>query len=104
VGWGVVAIGFAVFASLLDNLIQAVNIIGSLFYGTILGVFLMAFFTRRVRATPVFVAALISQATIIAVYKLTTVGFLWWNVMGPALVAGLSFLLNALWPRRARAA
>jgi SSS family solute:Na+ symporter len=102
--WGVVAIGFAVFASLIDNLIQAVNIIGSLFYGTILGVFLMAFFTRRVRATPVFVAALISQATIIAVYKLTTVGFLWWNVMGPALVAVLSFLLNALWPRRARAA
>ena len=61
------AIGFAAFASLIDNLIQAVNIIGSLFYGTILGVFLMAFFTRRVRGTPVFVAALISQATIIAV-------------------------------------
>ncbi len=94
------AIGFAVFASLIDNLIQAVNIIGSLFYGTILGVFLMAFFTKRVRATPVFVAALISQATIIAVYKLTTVSFLWWNVMGPALVAVLSFILNAVWPRR----
>jgi hypothetical protein len=101
VGWGVVAIGFAVFASLLDNLIQAVNIIGSLFYGTILGVFLMAFFTRRVRGTPVFVAALISQATIIAVFKLTTVSFLWWNVMGPALVAVLAFALNAVWPRRA---
>jgi SSS family solute:Na+ symporter len=101
VGWGVVAIGFAVFASLIDNLIQAVNIIGSLFYGTILGVFLMAFFTRRVRGTPVFVAALISQATIIAVFKLTTVSFLWWNVMGPALVAVLAFALNAVWPRRA---
>ena len=101
VGWGLVAIGFAVFASLIDNLIQAVNIIGSLFYGTILGVFLMAFFTRRVRGTPVFVAALISQATIIAISRLTTVGFLWWNVMGPALVAVLAFGLNAVWPRRA---
>jgi Na+/proline symporter len=101
VGWGLVAIAFAVFASLVDNLIQAVNIIGSLFYGTILGVFLMAFFTKKVRGTPVFVAALISQATIIAVFKLTTVSFLWWNVMGPALVAVLAFLLNAVWPRRA---
>src|SRR6185295_9990429 len=55
-GWGVLAILFATFASLVDNLIQAVNILGSLFYGTILGMFLVAIFLRRVRATPVFVA------------------------------------------------
>ena len=55
--WGVLAVAFAGFASLVDNLIQAVNILGSLFYGTILGIFLVAFFFRRLRATPVFVAA-----------------------------------------------
>jgi Na+/proline symporter len=102
--WGAIALGFAMFSSLIDNLIQAVNIIGSLFYGTILGVFLMAFFTKRVRGTPVFVAALISQATIIAVSQTTTVGFLWWNVMGPVLVAVLSSGLEAVWPKRATSA
>jgi Na+/proline symporter len=97
--WGAIALAFATFASLIDNLIQAVNIVGSLFYGTILGVFLMAFFSKRVRGTPVFVAALISQATIIAISRFTTVGFLWWNLIGPALVITLSVVLDQLWPR-----
>ena len=100
-GWGVLAVVFALGASLLDNLIQAVNILGSLFYGTILGIFLVAFFVRRVRATPVFVAALVSEVVVFAVWRGTSVGFLWFNVIGCAAVVGLSFALDAATPRRA---
>jgi solute:Na+ symporter, SSS family len=100
-GWGVLAVVFALGASRLDNLIQAVNILGSLFYGTILGIFLVAFFVRRVRATPVFVAALVSEVVVFAVWRGTSVGFLWFNVIGCAAVVGLSFALDAATPRRA---
>jgi len=86
---------FAAFASMLDNLIQAVNILGSLFYGTILGLFLVAFFIKRVRATPVFVAALLSEALVITAWLTTNIGFLWFNVIGCALVVTLSLLLDA---------
>ena len=82
VGWGLVAVAFATFASLLDNLIQAVNILGSLFYGSILGIFLVAFFVKHVRGTPVFVAALLSEAMVIALFFSTDIGFLWFNVIG----------------------
>jgi Na+/proline symporter len=92
--WGVLAVAFAAFAALLDNLIQAVNILGSLFYGTILGIFLMAFFGRRVRGTPVFVAALLSQALVITVWLTTSIGFLWFNVIGCAGVLILSVVGN----------
>jgi Na+/proline symporter len=93
--WGLLAVAFAAFASLIDNLIQAVNILGSLFYGTILGIFLAAFFWRRLRATPVFVAAVFSEVLVIAVWIFTKIGFLWFNVIGCAAVLLLSFLLNA---------
>ena len=66
--WGVLAVVFAAFASLVDNLIQAVNILGSLFYGTILGIFLAAFFAPRLRATPVFVAAILSEVLVIVLW------------------------------------
>jgi SSS family solute:Na+ symporter len=102
--WGALAVAFALGASLLDNLIQAVNILGSLFYGTILGVFLMAFFARRVRATPVFVAAIVSEAVVIAVWLGTSVGFLWFNVLGCMAVVGLGFALDASMPRPPAAA
>ena len=94
--WGLVALAFATFASLIDNLIQAVNIVGSLFYGTILGVFLVGFFTKRIRGTPVFLAALVAEAAVIACFVLTNIGFLWWNVIGPGLVVLFSFLFSAL--------
>ena len=94
-GWGVAAVLFATFASLLDNLIQAVNILGSLFYGAILGIFLAAFFTKRLRSTPVFVAALIAEALVIALWVWTRIGFLWFNVIGCAAVLLLSFVLDA---------
>src|SRR5207253_5779736 len=98
--WGVVAMLFAAFASLLDNLIQAVNILGSIFYGPTLGVFLVGFFLRRVRGTPVFVALVASQALVIGVFLLSKIGFLWYNVIGCAAVVALSLLLDALLPRR----
>jgi Na+/proline symporter len=90
--WGVLAIAFSLGASMVDNLIQAVNVLGSLFYGTILGVFLVAFFLPRARATPVFVAAVISEALVLVVWRTATVGFLWYNVIGCAAVVGLSAL------------
>src|SRR4051812_26087445 len=98
--WGVLAVLFAAFASLLDNLIQAVNILGSLFYGTILGLFLVALFTKRIRATPVFVAALLSEALVITAWLTTDIGVLWFNVIGCALVVGVSAGLDRILPAR----
>jgi len=93
--WGVLAVLFAASAALLDNLIQAVNILGSLFYGTILGIFLVAFFVRRVRATPVFLAALVSETLVIIVWLTTSIGFLWFNLIGCAVVLLLSLAFEA---------
>jgi Na+/proline symporter len=98
--WGAVAVSFAAFASLLDNLIEAVNILGSLFYGTILGLFVVAFFVRFVTATPVLIAALVAQAAVIALFFTSDIGFLWFNVIGCGIVVILATALEAL--RRAR--
>jgi Na+/proline symporter len=92
--WGLVAVSFASFASLLDNLIEAVNILGSIFYGTVLGIFLVAFFVRHVQATAVLIAALVAQATVIGLFLRTEIGFLWFNVIGSAVVVFLSLLLQ----------
>jgi solute:Na+ symporter, SSS family len=97
-----VALAFASFASLLDNLIQAVNILGSLFYGTVLGIFLLAFFVRHVKGHAVFFAALLSQGTVLALFAFSEIGYLWFNVLGCALVAVLAVLLQALLPRAAK--
>jgi SSS family transporter len=102
--WGLVAVAFASFASLLDNLIQAVNILGSIFYGTVLGIFLVAFFIKHVRGNAVFLAALISQTTVIALYMFSGIGYLWFNVIGCALVVALSLALQAVMPQGARPA
>jgi solute:Na+ symporter, SSS family len=99
--WGVLAVLFATFAALIDNLIQAVNILGSLFYGTILGLFLVAFFVRRVRATPVFVAAILSEALVVLVFLRSGISFLWYNVIGCAALVILSLAFNAGGGRRA---
>jgi Na+/proline symporter len=89
--WGAVAVSFASFAALLDNLIQAVNILGSIFYGTVLGLFVVAFFVRRVTATPVLLAGLIAQVTVIGLFLTSSLGFLWFNVVGCAVVVVLSY-------------
>ncbi len=92
--WGVLAMLFATFASLIDNLIQAVNILGSIFYGPTLGVFVVGFFFRRVGGTAVFVALLVAQGLVILVFARTSIGFLWYNVIGCAAVAVLGLLLS----------
>ncbi len=94
--WGGVAVGFASFASLLDNLIEAVNILGSIFYGTVLGIFLVAFFVRWVTATPVLLAALVAQAVVLTLFFTSSIGFLWFNVIGSALVVVVAIVLQQL--------
>ncbi|WMJ72642.1 sodium:solute symporter [Cytophagaceae bacterium ABcell3] len=92
--WGFLAIGFAFFASLVDNLIQAVNILGSIFYGTILGIFVVAFFFKWVKGLPVFIAAIISQIFVIVLYWASDIGFLWFNAFGCLSVMLLSTLIS----------
>jgi hypothetical protein len=92
--WGAVAVGFATFASLFDNLIEAVNILGSIFYGTVLGLFVVAFFVPRVTATPVLVGAFVAQTVVIGLFFASDLGFLWYNVVGCAIVVGVSLVLE----------
>ena len=92
--WGGVALAFASFASLLDNLIQAVNILGSIFYGTVLGIFLVGFFIRQVKGNAVFTASLIAQASVVGLFFASDIGFLWFNVIGCALVVVASLVLQ----------
>jgi SSS family solute:Na+ symporter len=92
--WGSVAISFALFANLVENLIQAINILGSIFYGSILGIFLVAFFLRFVRGSAVFVAAISSQALVLILFYTTKIGYLWYNLIGCLLVLALSALLQ----------
>ncbi|HSF89172.1 MAG TPA: sodium:solute symporter [Saprospiraceae bacterium] len=89
--WGLIAIGFASIGSLFENLIQFVNIIGSIFYGTVLGIFLSAFLIRSMSSNAVFIAALIAQSIVLVCYWTTDIGFLWYNVIGcgGVVIAGL---------------
>lgn len=98
-GWGVVALGFAVFASLVENLVEAVNILGSIFYGVILGIFLVAFFLRSVGGTAVFLSAIVAQALVLVLYNISPIGYLWYNLIGCAAVVILALLLQMALPR-----
>ncbi|MBR9915737.1 MAG: sodium:solute symporter [Algicola sp.] len=98
-GWGILAIGVACVANLAENLIQLVNIIGSIFYGNVLGIFLLAFFFKSVRANAVFTAALITQAIIFLLFGLNEVEiinlpFLWLNFVGCILVIIIAKLID----------
>ncbi|SOC81193.1 transporter, SSS family [Salinimicrobium sediminis] len=92
--WGLIAIAVASIADLFDNLIQLVNIIGSIFYGNVLGIFLLAFFIKFVKSTAVFIAAIITQSIIISVYFMDLLPYLWLNLLGCALVIGLAMLFQ----------
>jgi SSS family solute:Na+ symporter len=87
--WGVFCIGVAMFAAQLGSLIEAVNILGSLFYGTILGIFLVAFYVKKAGGNIVFTAALITELFIIIIYKMNIVSFLWLNVIGALMVVAI---------------
>jgi len=100
VAFGLLSLAFAALFSLFENLIQAVNILGSLFYGTILGIFLVAFFVKRVQGTAVFFAALVSEAAILAMhFGGVEVAFLWYNLIAPAIVLVLAIAIQAAMPR-----
>ncbi len=101
--WGIVAIGFACVGTLFENLIQLVNIVGSIFYGTVLGVFLVGFYVKFVKANAIFYSAVISQTTIFFVYYYTIhiyptgqekLGYLWLNFIGASLTVILSILFQ----------
>lgn len=106
-GWGVVAILFALFAHLVENLIEAVNILGSLFYGTILGIFLIAFFLKRLKGKATFFGALTAQAIVIILYffgqqigsfimgyEVKEIAYLWYNIIGCGLVILFATIIN----------
>jgi Na+/proline symporter len=94
--WGAYAIGFALFANRLGSLIEAVNILGSLVYGTILGIFLVAFYLKKVKGTPTFIAALIAELVVLYCYLFTSIPFLWYNVIGCLLLVLIALILNPL--------
>lgn len=101
IGWGGVALAFATFANLFDNLIQAVNIIGSLFYGVILGVFAVAFFVKHVGGRAVLIAAVVSQVFIVATFVANAYGvidlaYLWLNLIGCVLTVAIAVLLEMM--------
>jgi len=102
--WGILALLFAIFASQLDNLIQAVNILGSVFYGPILGIFIVAFAVKHVKGNAVFIAALISEVFIIFLYFMTRsgsleLGYLWFNPIGALLVVFIAMIVQLFMPK-----
>ena len=98
--WGGIAIGVACVANLFDNLIQLVNIIGSIFYGNVLGIFLLAFFIKFVKSRSVFIAAIITQLIIIYIWWIDLMPYLWLNVAGCAIVMAIAILLEVLMPSK----
>ncbi|QIL77369.1 sodium:solute symporter family transporter [Hymenobacter sp. HDW8] len=97
--WGVLGIAFALYAARLENLIQAVNILGSLFYGTILGIFVVAFFMKKIGGNAVFWAAVVTQAVTFFLFQTTTIAYLWYNIIGCALVMLLATIGQQVLPR-----
>lgn len=94
VGWGLFCVIVALYASKLGNLIEAVNILGSLFYGTILGIFIAAFYVKRVGATAVFIAAMITELVIVTLWWNDVTSFLWLNPIGCGLVVLVALLIE----------
>jgi Na+/proline symporter len=101
--WGVLAIIFATTASLFENLIQAVNLLGSLFYGTILGVFVVAFYFKKIQSNAVFYAAIIAEVVVMIIHYMNTLssppewvkmGYLWYNVVGCLLVVLIGTIIQ----------
>ena len=96
VAWGLFAIVFAQYASRLGTLVEAVNILGSFFYGTILGVFLTAFYLPRVKGGAAFWGAIAGEAAVVAVWAFTDVSFLWLNALGCIVVVLVALALSPL--------
>ncbi|WP_299100956.1 sodium:solute symporter [uncultured Winogradskyella sp.] len=99
-GWGIVAIIIACFADLAENLIQLVNIIGSIFYGNVLGIFLLAFFFKYIKGNAVFIGALITQAIVVIGWWLDWMPYLWLNLFGCVVVICIANILQAIMPKK----
>lgn len=94
--WGIIAIGVACVANLFENLIELVNIIGSIFYGNVLGIFLLAFFFTYVKSRAVFIAAISTQGIIVYIWWIDLMPYLWLNVIGATLVIAIAFMLQVV--------
>ncbi len=94
--WGIIAIGVACVANLFENLIELVNIIGSIFYGNVLGIFLLAFFFTYVKSRAVFIAAIITQGIIVYIWWIDLMPYLWLNFVGATLVIAIAFILQVV--------
>ena len=93
---GLIAILFAAVGNLFENLIEYVNIIGSIFYGTVLGVFLTAFFIKYVNGKAIFIGAILSQIIVISIYYIDIIGYLWLNLIGATITIIFSTILELL--------
>lgn len=100
--WGLIAIAVAQFASELGSMIEAVNVLGSLFYGTVLGVFVVAFFVKYVRGTAVFFAAVIAELIVIILFKTDATAFLWLNMIGCVSVIFIGILFQFIISAKAK--
>ena len=98
--WGLIAISFACIGTLFENLIQLVNIIGSIFYGTVLGIFLVGFYIKYVKANAIFWGAAMSQLIIFYIYYLDVVSFLWLNFIGAMLTISISLFIQMISPKK----
>ena len=98
VGWGLFCVVIAIYAGKMGNLLEAVNILGSLFYGTILGIFVVAFYMKNVDGRSVFYAAILAEVFVFISWKLDLTAFLWLNVIGCLLVMGFAFVIQKLKP------
>ncbi|HEX7367221.1 MAG TPA: sodium:solute symporter [Pelobium sp.] len=98
--WGIISIAMALFASKLGNLLEAVNILGSLFYGTILGIFLVAFYFKSVGGKAVFYGAIITEIFVFIAFKYNWMAYLWLNLFGCVLVIGFGLLLQTFFKER----
>jgi len=98
--WGIIGILFALYANKVGNLIQAVNILGSLFYGSILGIFLVAFYIKRIQGNAIFWAAIIGEICVLTLFVLSDISFLWFNVIGCLLVIILGYLIQIIFFRK----
>ncbi len=103
-GWGIMAIIIALSANLFENLIQLVNVLGSLFYGTILGVFLIAFFLKHIKAKATLIAGIVGEVFVVSlhfltVYEILDVPYLWYNLFGCAVVVGVALVIQVFIPK-----
>ena len=98
--WGIISVVVALYANKLGNLLEAVNILGSLFYGTILGIFLVAFYFKNLKGKSVFYAAIITEVLVFMIWNLDIVAFLWLNLIGCILVILFAYLIQKILLRR----